>query len=181
VNDLVWRKTPDGYRSAGYRIRRLEVGSPTPWRLEASTSLAPWSGSQPTLSTHPTLRDARERASRDERQRIRRARVTGHCTIGIAAALGFVAVSSTALALSAAGFFSAMGLFYLALESFADALGVSLGHPPAASHGRREPDRLTWSARWVLAMVEGPRRRNWAVAPADPAPAVRALPPPPAR
>lgn len=178
MNDLVWRKTPDGYQSDGYRIRQLD-GWPRPrWRLEVSPGLVPWPvNRQPTLSMHPSLRDARQRASRDEAQRIRRARVTGHCVVGTATSLGFVGVSSTTLALSAVGFLSAMALFYLALASFADAICVWLGHSSGPRRLGARRDSPTWSARWVLALVEGPRRRYFASHPAEPDPAVLTLPP----
>lgn len=179
MNDLLWRKTPDGYQTDGYRIRQVDESPQARWRLEASPGPVPWPGSrQPTLSLHPSLRDARDRASRDEARRVLHARVTGHFVVAIVATVAFVGVSSTTLARSAAGFFSSMVLFYLALGSFADAICVRLGHPLAVRRLRGGADGLTWSARGVLALLEGPRRRYFASNRAEPDPAVLPLPPP---
>jgi len=180
MNDLEWHEASDGYESDGYRIRRL-AGSPRPrWRLEARDCAARASGRAPPMtSIHATLREAKSRARRDERERIRLARTRAHVVIGTAASLTYVAVSSTTLALSMAGFAVAMILFYVALGSFADALEVWWGEGWGWARGRRIPARLSWFDRWLVVLMKATRRRALAVANFEPAPAVLPLPPEP--
>lgn len=176
VNDLEWRETADGYASDGYLIRRLEGSPQAQWLLEASNAVGASSSSAPqAMSIHSTLREAKYRACRDERQRIRRVRTSGRVVIGMAASLSYVAVSSTELALSAAGFASAMILFYVALGSFADALEVWLGDGWA----REEWSRGRLTDRGLFALVNAARRRAPAGPWPDSAGAVVTLPPAP--
>ena len=177
MSDLEWRETPEGYESNGYRISRLDRRPRPRWLLEASDSVAPWLGSRSlTSSIHVTLRDAKDRARRDERERIRRARVTGHFVVAVAASLTF-ALSSAALAQTPVGFVVAVILVYVALRSFADAAGVWLGDAWGWTRDRGGPEHLPWSGRWVLAMVEGLHRRSLASTRAEPTSPIVTLPP----
>jgi hypothetical protein len=154
VTDLHWRESPDGYQSAGYRILRPEGTSRPQWRLERIDGMAPVvTARSPTISFHHSLQEA----------------------IGMAASLAYIAVSSTTLALSPAGFVAAMALFYVAVASFVDAIEAwswdGWGWDERVSKG------LRWSDRRLLGLVERWRRRSLAAANADPLPAVLTLPP----
>lgn len=177
---LEWRENSDGYQSGGYVIRRLEEWPVPRWRLEASDVVAPWSGSHRlTMSVHATVRAAKYQALRDETDRIRRARLTAHFLIGIAASLAFSAVAGTALARSEVGFVVAMMLFYLVVGSFADVVDVWLGDAEAWTHSGARQECASWSERLVLVAVDGLHRRTLASARATPTSAVLTLPPKP--
>lgn len=178
MTDFEWSETADGYQRDLYRIRRVE-GSPRPrWCLEVSNAGVPAVARRSlTTSVHPTLREAKYRARCDEGERIRRARLAGHVVLGMAASLAYVAVSSTALALSVTGFAAAIALFYLALGSFADAVEVWLGNGWEWAGNERVSLRSRLADRWLLSLVEGSRRRWLTAAHAEPAPSVRTLSP----
>ena len=176
MTDLNWRESPDGYESAGYRILRPDGPSRPQWRLERINGLDPaMTARSPTMSFHHSLREAKYRACRDENERIRRARTTGHVVVGMAASLAYIAVSSTTLALSPSGFVAAMALFYVAVASFVDAIEAwswdGWGWDERVSEG------LRWSDRRLLGLVERWHRRSLAAGKAYPLPAVLTLPP----
>jgi len=176
VTELDWRETPEGYECDHYRIRRLD-GRPRPrWSLETrGRTTARRSSRALTTSSHTTLQQAKERAQRQERVRIRRARTAGHLIVGIVASLGLLAISPYVRNL--AGFLAAIFLLYVALRSIADAVGVWLGDAWGWTRDRGEPERLTWSGRLVLTMMEGLRRRSMAPSAAEPSPTIVMLPP----
>ena len=178
MTDLEWRKTPEGYENDEYRIRRLE-GWPRPrWRLEASDTVTAQQGSRPlTMSIHRTLRDAKRRAGRDEQDRIRRARVTGHVVVGIAASL--IAAALSPFIDTIPGFVAFLVFLFVALRSLADAAGVWLGDAWGWPRDRGAPEKITWSGRRVLALMEAMRRRRLASARAEAEPAILMLPPEP--
>lgn len=178
MTHVEWRKTRDGYESDGYLIRRLEARGKPSWRLEVRDSTAPQQGSRPlVMSVHATFRDAMNRASHDEGERVRRSRVTGHLIVGAASALVLI---SLATFLSNLGVFVAFALLlYVALRAFTDAISVQLGDAWGWTRDRGGPEQMTWSGRRVLAAMEGLRRRSLASAPAEPPGAILMLPPDP--
>ncbi|NNC91346.1 MAG: hypothetical protein HKN80_02515, partial [Acidimicrobiia bacterium] len=88
---LEWEPTPEGYDSAGFRIRKLG-GRSAHWRLETSDDAAIHGGRSPTTSTHVHLPDAMRRAQREEDERVRLARLRGHAAVGVIAGLTFTAL-----------------------------------------------------------------------------------------
>jgi hypothetical protein len=178
VIDLEWHSVPDGYEADGYRIRRLE-GRPLPrWRLEASDGPASWQGSRAvTMSVHPTLRSAKNRARRDEQDRVRRTRAIGHGAVGIVSSL--ICAALVTLMSHLGWFVAAAVMLFVALRSFADAAGVWLGDAWGWTRDNGEPEPITWSGAWVLAMMESLRRRSLASGAADTPPAILMLPPDP--
>jgi hypothetical protein len=74
-------------------------------------------------------------------------------------------------------FVAAAVMLGVALRSFADAADVRLGDARDWTRGDGEPEHMTWSGAWVLAMTEALRRRSLASAAADTPPAILMLPP----
>ncbi len=178
MDTLEWQRNPEGYESAGYMIRRLEGPQGPRWRLEGTDEPAPWLGSRRlTMSVHPTLRSAKDRARHDERDRVRRARVTGHLAVGIAASLIFAML--VPLMSSLGWFVVASVVLFVALRSLADAAGVWLGDAWGWTRHRGEPEPMTWSSRRVLSAMESLRRRRLAAAQIETPPAILMLPPDP--
>jgi hypothetical protein len=178
MTHLEWRKTRDGYESDGYLIRPLEQGGKPRWRLEVRDPAAEQQGSRPlVMSVHTTFRDAMDRASHDEGERVRRSRVTGHLIVGAASSLVLL---SLATYLNKLGVFVAFAiLLYVALRAFTDAISVQLGDAWGWTRDRGGPEQITWSGRRVLAAMEGLRRRSLASMRSEPPTAILMLPPDP--
>lgn len=171
---LEWEPTPDGYESAGFRIRSLE-GRPARWRLEACDDTARDGGRSPATSVHATLPDAKRRAQRDEQERVRLARVRGHAVVGVVAGLLFTALFTATH--SAWVFLGSMFLLYLALQSLVDAVTVHLSHAWGWNRDPGGPERLSLSSRLVLTATEQLRRRQLASVATEPPAAIIMLPP----
>ena len=174
MTDLTWHKSPEGFESDGYLIRRLE-GRPNPqWRLEVRA--APSQGTrQLTMSVHSTVKQAKDRAAREESERIRRARVVGHLLVGMASTFVFIPLVANMRRFWV--LIAVLTVLIVALRSFADAVGVWLGDAWGWTRDRGGPEYITRSGRWVLNVMDRLQRRSWAAARAEPESAIIILPP----
>lgn len=176
MNDLEWRETPDGYESGIYCIRRVDGSSRPRWRLELGEPLAVGRAIRARYpSVHGSVKGAKEQARRAERDRFRQARVIGHAVVGVVALVASVVLLP--LMASIPGFVAAMGAVFVAIRSLTFAVSIKLGDPWEWTRDHGEPERITWSDRAVLAMMEGFRRRTSAASSVNPSSAIQALPP----
>ena len=171
--DLEWSESPDGLESDGYRIRRLD-GHPPRWQLETLDDPVQVGASAPTVSVHPSLAAAKRRAGHDETERIRHARVRGHVVFGAVTGLVFLILL---VSNSLAAFVAAMICLYVALRFLAGAVELGLAEAWNWDHESEGAERLSWSARFVLAATNYLRKRQLAGARQAEPPSIIVLPP----
>lgn len=178
MSELEWQQTVDGYESGEYRIRHLaDPASPSArWRLDVVDLRAPQPGSR-LLSTslHPSLRAARDRARRDEQDRVRRARISSHLVVGGGALLSLVAVGTFT---NLAAFLAVVALMYVGFGSLADATWIWMNDAWGSTRARGGPEPMTWSDRVVVALIERHHDHRVAAARAEPVPAILVVPAP---
>ncbi len=176
--DLEWHELPDGYGSGDYLIRRAFDRPGTPWMLDVTDRTVHWQGRRGfTPSFHATLKGARDRASRVERERLIQRRVIGHGIVAVVASLVFVALAP---AIDSIGeFVLALVALYVALRSFAFAISVRLGDAWGWTRDKGRGEHITWSDRAVAASMARLRRRAMKGIDVDGAGPVRPLPPEP--
>jgi hypothetical protein len=172
--DLEWSVTPDGHEGAGYRIRRVE-GRPPRWRLETLDDPVYGGARTPTVSLHPSLPAAKRRAGRDERERIRLARVRGHIVLSLITGLAFAVLMASGR--SVEEFAAAMVLLHVTLRSLGDAVIIGWRHAWTWDHDTEGPERVSWSGRIVLVVTEWLRTRQLMGTADSESPSIIVLPP----
>jgi hypothetical protein len=150
VATLAWRDTADGYEAGEYHIVRTDDVAHDRWRLEIER----WRPRGPVLltSVHRTLAEARDRATREERERVGRALTVGYAVVAALAATAFAL--SVPLVRSPAAFVAILLAAVIALRAFASAVAFHLGDAWSWVGDRLSPDHMTRTDRAVLAVVE---------------------------
>jgi hypothetical protein len=172
--DLEWSVTPDGHEAAGYRIRQVEARPPC-WRLETLDDPVYGGARTPAVSVHPSLQAAKRRAGRDERDRIRLARVRGHILLSLIAGPAFVGLMTSGRSIEE--FVTAMVLLHATLRSLEDAINIGWSHAWNWDHATEGPERMSWSARIVLFVTEWLRKRQLMGTADSESPSIIVLPP----
>lgn len=126
-------------------------------------------------SLHPSLVAAKDRARRDERDRIRRARISCHLALGTVAMLTLIVVGT--LMANLVAFWAAVVLLYVGLGSLAEAYWIWVNGAWGSTRERGALEPVTLSDRVILAMVERSHHRSVAAMRAEPAPAILLVPP----
>ena len=172
--DLEWSVTPNGHEAAGYRIRRVD-GRPPRWRLETLDDPVYDGARTPAVSLHPSLPAAKRRAGRDERDRIRLARVRGHIVLSLITGPVFVVLMNSGRSIEE--FAAAMVLLHVTLRSLEDAISIGWSHAWNWDHDSEGPEQMSWSARIVLFVTEWLRKRQLTGTAYSESPSIIVLPP----
>jgi len=140
MTDIAWVQVADGYDGGIYRIRRAQGPATGGWRLEVVGKSREAGNGWVVTSTHTATREALAAAGELEAARRRRARVSGNVAAGVVACAAFAAVSGSVSSIGS--FVIAMLAIFVALRSFAAAVGVLLADAWGWSRDPGDPHRL---------------------------------------
>jgi hypothetical protein len=173
MSQLEWIRTADGYESGCYRISQSGNNN-LPWKLEVLDPGASLLACRiQAVSTHLTLREAKNCARRTESNRIWRLRMMAHVTVAGAAFGAIVAVATfTDLPM----FLAVVALLHVALGSLADLAWIWLNDAWGSTRSGGGPPPMSWSDRAILAVVKLYQARQAAAVSTKPR--VILLPPP---
>ena len=124
---------------------------------------------------YPSLPAAKRRAGRDERERIRLARIRGHIVLSLITGPAFAVLITSGRSIEE--FATAMVLLHLTLRSLDDAVNIGWSYAWNWDHATEGPEQVSWPGRLVLVVTEWLRARQLSGTGNSESPSIIVLPP----